>query len=80
MIAIDAVSPDPWPRGSLDTLELAVDRGALIYSPGFAATLMRATANGPAMDHFETRDPYPEIAGFSARRTGSSPAKIREVD
>ena len=33
---------------------------------GFAATLMRATANGPAMDQFEARDPYPAIAGFSA--------------
>ena len=35
--------------------------------PGFAAALARATANGPAMDQYEARDPYPEIAGFSAR-------------
>jgi hypothetical protein len=34
--------------------------------PGFAAALATASAAGPAMDHFETRDPYPEIAGWSA--------------
>src|SRR5206468_11878188 len=35
-------------------------------APGFAATLDAAVADGPAMDHFERRDPYPEIAGWSA--------------
>ncbi|MDE3174640.1 MAG: hypothetical protein KGM15_00835 [Pseudomonadota bacterium] len=35
-------------------------------APGFAATLRAAVANGPAMDHFEGRDPYPEIAGWRA--------------
>jgi hypothetical protein len=34
--------------------------------PGFAAALAKATADGPAMDQFERRDPYPEIAGWSA--------------
>ena len=33
---------------------------------GFAATLDAAVAQGPAMDHFERRDPYPEIAGWRA--------------
>ena len=36
-------------------------------APGFAATLDAAVANGPAMDQFERRDPYPEITGW---RTG----------
>jgi hypothetical protein len=35
-------------------------------APGFAAALARATASGPAMDHFEERDPFPEAVGFSA--------------
>jgi hypothetical protein len=35
-------------------------------NPGFAAALVEASAQGPAMDHFEARDPYPEIAGFAA--------------
>jgi hypothetical protein len=34
--------------------------------PGFAEALARATTDGPAMDYFEGRDPYPEIAGFAA--------------
>ena len=34
--------------------------------PGFAAALEAATAEGPAMDQFETKNPYPEIAGWSA--------------
>jgi hypothetical protein len=34
--------------------------------PGFAAALAEAAAKGPAMDHFEQRDPFPEAAGFSA--------------
>src|SRR6185437_2546253 len=38
--------------------------------PGFAAALAAATANGPAMDQFEGRDPYPEIAGWSATLPG----------
>ena len=38
--------------------------------PGFAAALAAATANGPAMDHFEVRNPYPEIAGWSAALPG----------
>jgi hypothetical protein len=42
-----------------------IDTDAYIL-PGFAATLARATAAGPAMDHFERRDPYPEIDGWSA--------------
>jgi len=32
---------------------------------GFAAALVQATRLGPAMDHFERLDPYPEIAGWS---------------
>jgi len=39
-------------------------------APGFAATLAEAIAAGPAMDHFEGRDPYPEIAGWSATLPG----------
>ncbi len=35
-------------------------------APGFASALAEASAAGPAMDHFEGRDPYPEIAGWSA--------------
>jgi hypothetical protein len=38
--------------------------------PGFAAALAAATANGPAMDHFESGDPYPELAGWSAALPG----------
>jgi hypothetical protein len=38
--------------------------------PGFAAALEAATAAGPAMDQFERRDPYPEIAGWSADLPG----------
>ncbi len=38
--------------------------------PGFAAALAGATAAGPAMDHFEGRDPYPEIAGWTATLPG----------
>jgi len=34
--------------------------------PGFAAALELATREGPAMDRFERRDPYPDIAGWSA--------------
>jgi hypothetical protein len=34
--------------------------------PGFAATLARAVATGPAMDVFEKLDPYPQAAGFTA--------------
>ncbi len=37
---------------------------------GFAAALESAAANGPAMDRFEGRDPYPEIAGWSAALPG----------
>ena len=39
-------------------------------NPGFAAALAAACARGPAMDQFETRDPYPEIAGFAADLPG----------
>ncbi len=35
-------------------------------APGFAAALASATANGPAMDHYEEPDPFPEAAGFAA--------------
>jgi hypothetical protein len=55
----------------LDALRVNEGLCALIdtdtwIEPGFAAALARATANGPAMDHFEMPDPYPELAGFSA--------------
>jgi hypothetical protein len=46
-------------------LSVLIDTDSWI-EPGFATALSRATANGPAMDQFEKRDPYPEIAGFSA--------------
>ena len=34
-------------------------------APGFAEALARGTATGPAMDHFEEFDPFPEAAGFA---------------
>jgi hypothetical protein len=34
--------------------------------PGFAEALARAVAVGPAMDHFEQIDPFPDAAGFRA--------------
>jgi hypothetical protein len=37
---------------------------------GFAAALAAATASGPAMDHCEGGDPYPELAGWSADLPG----------
>ena len=40
--------------------------------PGFAEALEAAAANGPAMDQFETRDPYPELAGWSAALPGGA--------
>ena len=40
--------------------------------PGFAAALEATTAAGPAMDQFERRDPYPEIAGWSAALPGGA--------
>ena len=39
--------------------------------PGFAGALEAAVAAGPAMDHVEGRDPYPEIAGFTATLPGA---------
>jgi hypothetical protein len=38
--------------------------------PGFASALAAATAAGPAMDQFEARNPYPEIAGWSTALPG----------
>jgi hypothetical protein len=49
---------------SLGGLCALVDTDSYI-APGFAAALADACARGPAMDHFEHRDPYPEIAGWS---------------
>jgi len=40
--------------------------------PGFAAALEAATEGGPAMDQFEGRDPYPELAGWSAALPGGA--------
>ena len=39
-------------------------------APGFAAALARASAAGPAMDHFEAKDPYPELSGWTAPLPG----------
>lgn len=39
-------------------------------NPGFAAALGAATANGPAMDHFESVDPYPDLVGWAADLPG----------
>ena len=61
-VALDALAA----HGGLCAL---IDTDSYIR-PGFAAALASATAQGPAMDQFEGRDPYPEIAGWSANLPG----------
>jgi hypothetical protein len=55
----------------LDALKSSDDDCVLLDTdsyilPGFADALTKALGVGAAMDHFEERNPYPELAGFRA--------------
>lgn len=55
----------------LDALKTQSDLCVLLDTdsyilPGFADALARAAASGPAMDHFEAFDPYPDAKDFVA--------------
>jgi hypothetical protein len=55
----------------LDALKSGDDDCVLLdtdsyVTPGFAVALSKALAAGAAMDHFEERNPYPELVGFRA--------------